>query len=97
MVPKRRHSKIRSRGYTQKTTHNIKKRRKFEIKNNLHVSDGLFVHYQESKTVRTASGTCHTGSEVKSLFVFCLFGSDKFDVCRTVLHGYVSGSECRAG
>jgi len=28
----------------------------------LHVSDGLSIHYQESKTVRTASGICHTGS-----------------------------------
>jgi len=28
----------------------------------LHVSDGLSVHHQESKTVYTASGTCHTGS-----------------------------------
>ena len=28
----------------------------------LHVSDGLSVHYQESKTVHTASGTCQTDS-----------------------------------
>jgi hypothetical protein len=28
----------------------------------LHVSDGLSVHHQESKTVHTASGICHTGS-----------------------------------
>ena len=28
----------------------------------LHVSDGLSVHHQESKTVNTASGICHTGS-----------------------------------
>jgi hypothetical protein len=28
----------------------------------LHVSGGLFVHHQESKTVRTALGICHTGS-----------------------------------
>ena len=28
----------------------------------LHVSDGLSVHHQESKTVHTASGMCHTGS-----------------------------------
>jgi len=28
----------------------------------LHVSDGLSVHQQESKTVHTASGMCHTGS-----------------------------------
>jgi len=26
----------------------------------LHVSDGLSVHYQESKTVHTASGICQT-------------------------------------
>jgi hypothetical protein len=30
--------------------------------NTLHVSDGLSVHQQESKTVHTASGICHTGS-----------------------------------
>ena len=30
--------------------------------NILHVSDGLPVHHQESKTVHTASGICHTGS-----------------------------------
>jgi len=29
---------------------------------NLHVSDGLSVHHQESKTVHTASGICHTDS-----------------------------------
>ena len=28
----------------------------------LHVSDGLSVHHQESKTVRTASGICQTDS-----------------------------------
>jgi len=28
----------------------------------LHVSDGLSVHHQESKTVHTASGVRHTGS-----------------------------------
>jgi hypothetical protein len=31
-------------------------------KNTLHVSDGLSVHHQESKTVHTASGICHTSS-----------------------------------
>jgi len=31
-------------------------------KNTLRVLDGAFVHHQESKTVYTASGTCHTGS-----------------------------------
>jgi hypothetical protein len=30
--------------------------------NTLHVLNGLSVHNQESKTVHTASGTCHTGS-----------------------------------
>jgi len=30
--------------------------------NSLHVSDGLSVHHQESNTVHTASGICHTGS-----------------------------------
>ena len=30
--------------------------------NTLHVLDGLSVHHQESKTVHTASGICHTGS-----------------------------------
>jgi len=29
--------------------------------NTLHVSDSLSVHHQESKTVHTASGICHTG------------------------------------
>jgi len=28
----------------------------------LHVSDGLSIHYQESKTVHTASGICQTDS-----------------------------------
>jgi hypothetical protein len=28
----------------------------------IHVLDGLSVHYQESKTVHTASGICHTCS-----------------------------------
>ena len=28
--------------------------------NTLHVSDGLSVHHQDSKTVHTASGICHT-------------------------------------
>jgi hypothetical protein len=28
----------------------------------LHVSDGLSIHHQESKTVRIASGVCHTVS-----------------------------------
>jgi hypothetical protein len=28
----------------------------------LHVSDGLYVHHQESKTVHTASDICHTVS-----------------------------------
>jgi len=32
--------------------------------NALHVSDGLSVHHQDSKTVHTASGICHTGSVV---------------------------------
>jgi len=27
-----------------------------------HVSDGLSIHHQESKTVHTASGICHIGS-----------------------------------
>ena len=30
--------------------------------NTLHVSDGLSVHNQVSKTVHTASGICHTGT-----------------------------------
>ena len=30
----------------------------------LHVSDGLSVHHQESKTLHTASGICRTGSVV---------------------------------
>jgi len=30
--------------------------------NTLHVSDGLSVHHQESKTVHTASGICNTDS-----------------------------------
>jgi hypothetical protein len=32
----------------------------------LHVSDGFSVHHQESKTVHTASGICHTGSVAAS-------------------------------
>jgi hypothetical protein len=32
------------------------------IKNTLHVSDGLSVRHQESKTVHTASGIRHTSS-----------------------------------
>jgi len=32
----------------------------------VHVSDGLSVHHQESKTVHTASGVCHTGSVAAS-------------------------------
>ena len=31
-------------------------------KKTLHISDGLSVHHQESKTVHTVSGICHTGS-----------------------------------
>ena len=34
--------------------------------NTLHVSHGLSVHHQESKTVHTASGVCHTGSVAAS-------------------------------
>ena len=34
----------------------------FILEDTLHVSDGLSVHHQESKTVHTASGKCHTGS-----------------------------------
>ena len=30
--------------------------------NTLHVSDGLYVHHQESKTVHTASGVCQRDS-----------------------------------
>jgi hypothetical protein len=30
--------------------------------NTLHVSDSLSIHHQESKTVHTTSGICHTGS-----------------------------------
>jgi hypothetical protein len=33
-----------------------------KVKNTLHVSDGLSVHHQKSKTVHTVSGMCHTGS-----------------------------------
>jgi hypothetical protein len=39
-----------------------KLRRKFEIKNTLHVSGGLSVRHQESKTVHTESGICYVGS-----------------------------------
>jgi len=35
--------------------------------NTLHVSDGFSVHHQESKTVHTASGICHTGSVAAEL------------------------------
>jgi hypothetical protein len=34
----------------------------FQTLNTLHVSDGLSIHHQESKTVNTASAICHTGS-----------------------------------
>ena len=30
--------------------------------NTLHVSDGLSVHHQETKSVHTASGVCRTGT-----------------------------------
>ena len=36
----------------------------YSFKNAVHVSDGLSVHHQESKTVHPASGICQTGSVV---------------------------------
>ena len=44
----------------------------------LHVSDGLSVHHQEFKTVRTATGICQTDTAV------CLLASRQlylFDIC----------------
>jgi len=41
--------------------HNISNLLYFLI-STLHVSDGLSFHHQESKTVHTASGICHTVS-----------------------------------
>jgi len=32
------------------------------MKNTLHVSNCLSFHYQDSKTVHTSPGICHTGS-----------------------------------
>jgi hypothetical protein len=46
--------------YPEENITTYRTRRKFEIKNTLHVSDGLCVHHQESKTVHTAS--YYTGS-----------------------------------
>jgi hypothetical protein len=48
-------------GFCSKTNqkHNISNL--FYFGTALYVSDGLSVHHQESKTVHTASGTCHTG------------------------------------
>ena len=45
--------------------------------NTLHVSDGLSVHHQESKTVHTASGICQTGAvaackQPQNLYGICL-------------------------
>ena len=37
-----------------------------QLKNTVHVLDGLSVHHQESKTVNTASGIYHTGSVATS-------------------------------
>jgi len=31
------------------------------VYNTLHVSEGLSVHHQESKTIQAASGICHIG------------------------------------
>jgi hypothetical protein len=41
--------------------------------NTLHVSDGLSVHHQESKSVHTASGLCQTD------FVDCLLVGTKWN------------------
>jgi len=44
----------------------------------LHVSDGLFVHHQEYKTIHTATGICQTDT------VLCLLASRQqylFDKC----------------
>jgi len=39
----------------------------------LHVSDGLSVHYQEFKTVYTATGTCQTDIVVCLLACSCMY------------------------
>jgi len=38
--------------------------------NTLHVSDGLSVHHQEFKTVRTATGICQTDTAVYVYYVY---------------------------
>ena len=39
------------------------------VYNTLHVSEGLSVHHQESKTIHTASGVCQTGLLNITLYV----------------------------
>ena len=50
----------------------------FILSNTLHVSDGLFVHHQEFKTVHTATGICQIDT------ADCLLASRQhnlFDIC----------------
>jgi len=51
---------IKSKNFYSKTnqTHHVSSL----LNITLHVSDGLSVHHQESKTVHTALSVCHTGS-----------------------------------
>jgi len=61
-----RYSGIRTQIDQTKTNFYIKTNRVYNFFSSLlnitvHVSDGLSVHHQESKTVHTASGICHTG------------------------------------
>jgi hypothetical protein len=49
----------------------------------LHVSDGLSVHHQESKTLHTASGICQTDS------ADCLLASSQQDLSDIYLMLYV--------
>jgi hypothetical protein len=50
--------------YFYSKTHKMQQFLKFILvcSSTLHVSDGLSVHHQESKTVHTASGVCQTDS-----------------------------------
>ena len=47
----------------------------------IHISDGLTVHHQESTTVHTASGICHTGS-----LTTCQRAQDGTETCRVIFN-----------
>jgi hypothetical protein len=48
--------------------------------NALHVSDGLYVHHQEFKTVNTATGVCQTDTAV------LLASENEMDVLKGGIH-----------